>query len=67
VVNFPLLGRFCFLSVKRRELVWRQGPEVAVRAPVIAIIAPCFDGLAGLREVDECVFVEAFIAQPAVK
>ena len=48
MVNFALLGRLCFLSFKHRELVWRQGTEAAVRAEVIAIVAPCFDGPAGL-------------------
>ena len=67
MVSFALLGRLCFLSFKRRELVWRKGTEAAVRAEVIVIVAPCFDGLAGLREVEEHVLVEALIAQLAVE
>jgi hypothetical protein len=67
VVNFALLGRLCFLSFKRRELVWRQGTEAAVRAEVIVIVAPRFDGLAGLREAEEHVLVEALIAQLTVE
>ena len=67
MVNFALQGRLCFLFFKHRELVWRQGPEAAVRAAVIVIVAPCFDGLAGLREAEEHVLVEALIAQLTVE
>ena len=52
MVSFALLGRLSFLSFKHRELVWRQGAEAAVRAAVIVIVAPCFDGPAGLREAE---------------
>jgi hypothetical protein len=67
VVNFALLGRLCFVSFKHRELVWRQGTEAAVRAEVIVIVAPCFDGMARLGETEEHVLIEALIAQPAVE
>jgi hypothetical protein len=67
VVSFALLGRLSFLSFKHGELVWRQGTEAAVRAEVIVIVAPCFDGPAGLREAEEHVLVEALIAQLTVE
>ena len=38
-----------------------------MRAHVIVVVAPHLDDLAGFAQPDEHVFVEAFIAQPAVK
>ena len=38
-----------------------------MRAHVIVVVAPRLDELAGFAQPDEHVFVEAFIAQPAVK
>ena len=38
-----------------------------MRTHVIVIVAPGFDNRARLVQVDEHVFVQAFIAQPAVK
>jgi hypothetical protein len=34
---------------------------------VIVIVAPRFDGLAGLREAEERVLVEAFVAQLTIE
>src|SRR5260370_28138833 len=61
------MRRLCFLLFKRRELVWGQGTEAAVRAEVIVIVAPCLDGLAGLREAEEHVLVKALIAQLTIE
>ena len=38
-----------------------------MRAQVVVVVAPCFDGLARFGETEEHVLVEALIAQLAVE
>jgi hypothetical protein len=67
LVVFPLVGRNQFLRFKLCELDRCQRAEARIGTAMVIIIAPGFDGLAGLREAEEHVLVETLIAQLAVE
>jgi hypothetical protein len=64
----PHRGRYRFLRFELRELDRRQHAAARVRAAVVVIIAPGFDGRPRLGHAQEYMLVEAFVvAQAAVE
>ena len=62
-----LLGRCGLLPFERRELARRQRTKTRVRAQVVVVVPPPFDGLARFPEAAEHVLVEALVAQLAIE